>query len=235
MEVIVEVGRAFALTVSAKKTETMCIPPPRIPRTMVQVEVAGQTYKQVQSFTYLAVTEIPDMSVEIARRTRACWMRTRRYLRELYDQPKVALSLKTRMVKAEAIEALFYGSSTWTLRQEHYAKLHTVHHRVLLRSIGAQRKRPDYRMTLYNRTLEITECKSIETMLLRTRRLLWVRTLIRMSGGRLPKRTVFGNLDGAGQRGRGGKEKEWTDCVQSGIRAFGKARDWKATALKAED
>ena len=114
MEVIVEVCRAFALTVSAKKTETVCMPPPRTPRTMVQVKAAEQTYKQVQSFTYLggAVTEIPDMSVEIARRTHACWIRIRWYLRELYDQPKVALSLKTRMVKAEAIEALLYGCST---------------------------------------------------------------------------------------------------------------------------
>ena len=114
MEVIVEVCRAFALTVSAKKTETMCMPPPRTPRTMVRIEAAGQTYKQVQSFTYLggAVTETPDMSVEIARRTRACWTRIRRYSRELYGQPKVALSLKTRMVKAEAIEALLYECST---------------------------------------------------------------------------------------------------------------------------
>ena len=65
MEVIVEVCRAFALTVSARKTETMCMPPSRTPRTMVQVEAAGQIYKQVQSFTYLggAVTEVPDMSV----------------------------------------------------------------------------------------------------------------------------------------------------------------------------
>ena len=36
------------------------------------------------------------------------------------------------------------------------------------------------------------------------------------------------------RRGRGGKEKEWTDCVQSDIRAFGIAVDWKAMALKAE-
>ena len=35
MEVIIEVCRAFALTVSAKKTKTMCIPPPRTPRKMV--------------------------------------------------------------------------------------------------------------------------------------------------------------------------------------------------------
>ena len=160
------------------------MPPPRTPRTMVRIEAAGQIYKQVQSFTYLggAVTETPDMSVEIARRTRACWTRIRRYSRELYGQPKVALSLKTRMVKAEAIEALLYGCSTWTLHQEHYAKLRTVHHRVLLRIIGAQRKRPDHR-TSYNRALEITGCESIETTL-RTRRLLWAGTLLRMSGGR---------------------------------------------------
>ena len=44
IEVIVEVCRAFALTVSVKKAETVCMPPPRTPRTMVQIKAAGQTY-----------------------------------------------------------------------------------------------------------------------------------------------------------------------------------------------
>ena len=235
MEVVVEVCRAFALTVSANKTETMCMPPPRTSRTMVRIEAAGQIYKQVQSLNYLegAVIETPDMSVEIARRTCACWMLIRRYIRELYDQRKVTLSHKTRMVKAEAIKVLLYGCNTWTLRQEHYAKLRTVHHRVLLCIIGTQRKRPDHRMTSYNRALEITRCESIETTL-RTRRLLWAGTLLRMNGRRLPKRIMFGNLEGAVRRGRGGKEKEWTDCVQSDIRAFGITGDWKAMALTAD-
>ena len=56
--------------------------------------------------------------------------------------------------------------------------------------------------------------------------------LIRMSGGPLPKRIVFGNLEGAVRRARGGKEREWTDCVQSDIRAFSITGDWKATALE---
>ena len=55
-----------------------------------------------------------------------------------------------------------------------------------------------------------------------------------MNGGRLPKRIVFGNLEGAVQRGRDGKEEEWTDYVQSDIRAFGIAGDGKATASEAE-
>ena len=34
------------------------------------------------------------------------------------------------------------------------------------------------------------------------------------------------NLEGAVRRGRGGKEKEWTDCVQTDIRAFVITGDW---------
>ena len=37
------------------------------------------------------------------------------------------------------------------------------------------------------------------------------------------------------RRGRGEKEKERTDCVQSDIRAFGIAGNWEATALQAEE
>ena len=55
-----------------------------------------------------------------------------------------------------------------------------------------------------------------------------------MSAGQLPKRFMFGNLEGAVRRGRGGKEKEWIDCVQSDIRAFGITGNWKALVLKAE-
>ena len=45
---------------------------------------------------------------------------------------------------------------------------------------------------------------------------------------------MFGNLEGAVRRGRGGKEKEWTDCAQSDIRAFGITGDWETMAIKAE-
>ena len=95
------------------------MPPPRTPRTMVRVEAAGQTYKQMQSFTYLggAVTETPDISVEIARRTRACWMRIRWYLRELYDQPKVALSLKIRGNRGPSVWMQYVDPPPGTLRQ----------------------------------------------------------------------------------------------------------------------
>ena len=81
-------------------------------------------------------------------------------LTRIYDQPTVALSLKTRTVKAEAIEAFLYGCST--LNSAPYTTGSCI--------IVAQRKRPDHQMTSYDRALEITRCESIETTL-RTRRL----------------------------------------------------------------
>ena len=64
---------------------------------------------------------------------------------------------------------------------------------------------------------------------------LWAAgSLIRMSGVQLPKRNVFGNLKSAVLRRWGGEEKEWSDCVQVDVRAFGITEDWKATALEAE-
>ena len=131
-----------------------------------RVETAGKIYKQVQSFTCLesAVTETMDMSVETARRAHSSWLRIRRYLRELYDRSIVSLSLKTRMVKAEVIEALC-GCVTWTIYQEHYSTLLTAHNRALLCIDGARRKRLDHRMTSNNCVLEITWCENIEITL----------------------------------------------------------------------
>ena len=48
----------------------------------------------------------PDIFVEIARQTRAHWMRNTGYLSVLYDQSRVKLYLKTWMASVEAIEVL---------------------------------------------------------------------------------------------------------------------------------
>ena len=43
--------------------------------------------------------------------------------------------------------------------------------------------------------------------------------------------TLSGELENAGKRGPGGKEKEWTDCVADDLRLFGVTGDWKTAAL----
>ena len=147
---------------------------PRTPRTIVRVEAAGKIYKQVQSFTYLggAVTETPGMSVEIARRTRACWMLIRRYLCELYDQLKVALSLKTRMARpSQWRPSCMNAVSGPSVRNTapNSAQYTTGH--CFPSSGHSARDQTYHRMTSYNRALEITPRESIKTTL-RTRRRL---------------------------------------------------------------
>ena len=210
------------------------MPIPRAPAMKIVFNATGQQYCQTTSFTYLGgkLTEMPNLSDEIDRRIRAGWMGFKRYKRELYDLPKASLlPLKTRMVRSEVAEALLYGCVTWTPLKCHYAKLRTTHHnRMLLRILGAWCKSPNKRILSYKDALHRTQCESIETTV-RTRRLLWAGALLRMGDHRLPKRVMSGELENAGKRGPGGKEKEWTDCVADDLRLFGVTVDWKTAAL----
>lgn len=89
-----------------------------------------------------------------------CWMRIRRYQRELYDWPNIHLDIKIRVVKADAIEAPLCSSVTRTTRQEHHRKFRANHHTVLIRIVGDRRCRSNHRVLSYSRALELTECKS---------------------------------------------------------------------------
>ena len=226
MAVFVGVSGTFGLTIPESKTKTMCMPIPRAPATKVVFNTTGQQYRQTTSFVYLGgtLTETSNMTDEIDRRTRAGWMNFMRYKRELYDRPKASLlPLKTRMVVSEVVE-------TWTPLKGHYTKLRTAHHRMLLRILGAWCKSPNKRTLSYKVAFQRTECKSIGTTV-RTRRLLWSGALLRMCGYRLPKRIMSGELENAGKRGPGGKEKGWTDCVAEDLRLFDITGDWNTAAL----
>ena len=107
---------------------------------------------------------------------------------------------------SEVVKALLYGCATWSPLKGHYTMLRTTHHRMLLRILGAWCKSPNKRILSYNDTLQRTECESIETTM-RTRRLLWLGALFCMGDHRLPKRVVSEELENAGKRGPGGKEK----------------------------
>ena len=54
-----------------------------------------------------------------------------------------------------------------------------------------------------------------------------------MDNRRLPRRIMMGTLESPGRHGRGGKEKEWTDCVADDLRLFGigDGEVWKTLAL----
>ena len=62
---------------------------------------------------------------------------------------------------------------TWTLSAQHFARLRSSHHQVLLRVIGFQRRqRTDYTTLSYAKILKKTRCESIETTIRKATALL---------------------------------------------------------------
>lgn len=66
------------------------------------------------------------------------------------------------MPNFEVMETLFDGRMAWTLRQEHYAKLPTVHYQLLLRIIAFSHRQYSDHMLQYSKTLKKAQCKNVE-------------------------------------------------------------------------
>ena len=97
----------------------------------------------------------------------------KRFGPELYDRTTAPLSLTVRTLKAEAVETLLRGCVTWTHWAEHFEKLRTAHHQVLLRMIAFQRRLCiDHATYPYPKALKMTRCERIETTI-RKRRLFF--------------------------------------------------------------
>ena len=78
---------------------------------------------------------------------------------------------------------------------------------MLLRILGAWCKSPNKHTLSYKDAPQQTECESIETTVRTRKLLLWSGALLRMGDHRLPKRVMSGELENAGKRGPGEKEK----------------------------
>ena len=196
MTVIVEVFRAFGLTVSEKKTETLLVRAPEKaqqpgetplpPLPALEIAAAGQKYNQVHQFVYLGglITEDADLTRDINRRTKFAWGCFRKFSTELFDKPSAPLRLKTRLLRAEAMKALLYGCMTWAPRNAHYRQLRTTHHKLLLRVIGYRRIRGTYRQMSYAEALTKIGSQRVEATV-RQRRLLFAGALARQGDKRL--------------------------------------------------
>ena len=116
MEMIVVVCAAFGLTISEANIETMCLRAKGMPESTAtfSLEATGQVYNRTNEFVYLGgnVHHNADLSTEVDRRIRNVWCSFRKYTLELYDRPSAPLELKIRMLRAEVLETMLYGSAS---------------------------------------------------------------------------------------------------------------------------
>ena len=121
------------------------------------------------------------------------WACLKRVGPEVYGMTTASPSVKVCMLKAEVIETPKYGCVTWTISAKHFAKFRTVHHQVLLRIIGFQRRRIiDQTTLLYTEAIGTTRCEGIDSTI-RHRRVLLAGAVVRQTRGRLRSRVVCGD------------------------------------------
>ena len=160
------------------------------------------------------------MSAEIKSCACSSWGAFYIYNRQLYEQATaiVSLELKVKLLRSEVIGALLYGCDTWTLLQEGYDFLRTLHRRLLRRYIGFRKK---------NRTghtfRPCQPSRRLVASFIRRLRLLLAGCIHRMGNHRLPKRLLHGTLRKVGlvEKKRGQEVKCWSECLKEDWKVFG--------------
>ena len=204
MTAVVEVCAAFGLVVAEKKTVTMHMRPPNMEADTIEVEAAGQRYRQVESFLYLGgrISSIGDITPEIHSRIGQAWACFHKYSRAVYDNRYIDLTTKINLLKTEVIEVMLYGCATWTIAPDKFGALREAHRGFLLRCLNkytSTRQAPDYHMLPYHAVLEQTRCESIEATVMK-RILLHAGQVVRMNDDRLPNMVMRGEKVGAKAR-----------------------------------
>ena len=135
-----------------------------------------------------------DKMDKITRKKSDARMRVRTCKGKLYDMPRMPLKLKVRVVKTEPVEVLVYGGVSWTPVETTtpnsgtYIPYPAVHHR------SKATKKTDHALSRPH-GLQRTRCEIIEATV-RTRRLLWAGTVVRIPNDRQPERAMTHELDG---------------------------------------
>ena len=91
---------------------------------------------------------------------------------EIYDRPGVRLRLKVRLLKAEVIETLLHGCTTWSPNKPDYDGLRRANHSMLLRCLVWRKQKRDDHILSYTDALARTAFESIEAIV-RKRRILF--------------------------------------------------------------
>lgn len=222
-------ARRFGLTISLKKTEVML---QHKPKTQIKVEpklsINDTRLKAVSKFAYLGSTisdnaQLDDeVNVRIAKATASFGS----LLKRLWLNHDIRLDTKVSVYHATVLTPLLYGSETWTVYRRHIKTLERFHQRCLRRMarIRWQQMIPD------THVLKRCKIKGMEALLTKCR-LRWSGHLSRMSGDRIPKRLMYGRIDGLGHVNIGRPCKRYKDTLKESLINLGiPTEDWEVTA-----
>ena len=206
----------FQLTISTKKTEVVHQPAPGKPYSEPTITVNGQKLKVVDGFTYLggALSGAMRIGGGVAAGAAGAGVAFGRLRTNVWERNGIRLDTKLKVCKAVVLPALLYACETWTVYQRRAKKLGHFHLSCLKKflRIRWQDMIPDAEV------LKKAGMQGVHT-LLRLAQLGWARHVIRMPGGRLPKKVLYGELQ-EGKRSQGGQKKRYRDTLKASLKDF---------------
>ena len=198
---------AFGMEISAEKTKLMTNNTNGINS---NIRVSGEKLETVHSFKYLGaiVTDdgsLPEIRSRIAQTTAALAK-----LKTIWNDKKISLSSKIRLLRSLVMSIFLYSCETWTLTAEAERKIQTMEMRSFRRLLGIS-----YRDHITNEEVRarirqaIGPYKELLTSV-KQRKLKWYGHITRASG--LAKTVLQGTVQGGRRRGR--QRKRWEDNIR---------------------
>ena len=210
------VTQRFGINISAKKSEVMYVGRGQGNVRAEDIQIRGQTVREVEEFTYLGsvVTADGRINQDIERR-RAGARRAFGSLRQrLWSRREISLKVKMRIFNAIVLPVLLYGATAWAVTRTEENRLNALEMGMLRSIVGI-------RWDDFVRNVDIRErlCQPPVSLKLRKARMRWFGHVERMGDERQVKRIMNAVMEGRRPRGR--PRTRWKDVLQRDLDTSG--------------
>ena len=215
------VTQRFGINISAKKSEVVYVGRGSGDVRVEDVNLRGETIRQVSDFTYLGsvVTSDGKVKEDIEKRRAGARRAFGQLRRRLWKRGEISLRVKMKIFNAIVIPVLLYGASAWALTRTEENRLDSL-------EMGMLRSIAGVRWDDFVRNAEIRERlrQPPVSLKLRRARLKWFGHVERMGDERQVKRIMNATMEGRRPVGR--PRTRWRDVL---------ARDLDIVGLSVEE
>ena len=186
------------------------------------LQIAQHEIEQVSKFRYLGSMQTSDQSLraEVSNRLASAanaWLKLSKL--HVWDDNCISKGIKCTLYKVIVQSTLLYAGETWAYPKQQVHRLEVFQMKCLRKICKVSLKDKVTNNSILS-LCNIARAANIVSH----RRLRWLGHLARMPNDRLPKRVLFGHMDGSGVRGR--SQKQWVDFVREDLHSAGLSLTW---------
>ena len=174
----------------------------------------GQRLQVVDKFIYLGSTlsRVVHIDDEVNARIAKPSVAFGRLRGSIWDRSGIRLDTKLKVYRSVVLPTLLYACETWTVYQRH-AKIFNHFHTSSLRKLLKIKSQDRIQDT---EVLKRAGMQSVHT-LLKLAQLRWTDHVTKMPDERLPKKSLYGELQ-IGKRSHGGQKKRYKDTLKASLK-----------------